>query len=346
MARVFPFLRTQRLTLRPPKTTDAAVIAREIGNYDVARWLVSVPYPYHERDARSFIAECEPGRIWVIEDDAGLCGAIDTRGELGYWLARRAWGKGYLTEAGDTVLDAYFEDRRHKSIVSGYMTENARSASVLSKLGFERVGTSLIGSVSLGQDVASEAVRLSRSRWRERRRYRLATKRLRLRELHDSDRNSINRLLTKTNFVSAIPNAFQILTGQAGRTWLDPVRYRGRPGFGTAITTRTGRLVGVMVLGRESDNSATDFSIFIDEAYRGQGLMREAAAAFLADVTERFDLEKVLSEYPVDASAGRDLLQDLGFVPTRCNSTETTERLEPGARVIYRLERSNLRADP
>ncbi len=96
-----PVLTTARLRLRPVTPADAPAIVEGVGDWDVAKWLAVVPHPYTADDAREFIEVIAPGAegLWVI-DDGALAGIISVEGEIGYWLARDRWGRGYATEAG------------------------------------------------------------------------------------------------------------------------------------------------------------------------------------------------------------------------------------------------------
>jgi RimJ/RimL family protein N-acetyltransferase len=48
------FAQTPRLTLRALEIFDLPRVTELIGDWDVARWLVLVPYPYHLKDAEEF----------------------------------------------------------------------------------------------------------------------------------------------------------------------------------------------------------------------------------------------------------------------------------------------------
>jgi RimJ/RimL family protein N-acetyltransferase len=68
---------------------------------------------------------------------------IDTSGdepELGYWLARDHWGRGYATEAGRAVIEIARSSLRLPRLVSGHFTDNPASGRVLEKLGFRATG--------------------------------------------------------------------------------------------------------------------------------------------------------------------------------------------------------------
>ncbi len=172
LASRFHLIETPRLVLKPVSPGDIDAVVPAIGNYDVARWLGRVPYPYRRRDAEAFVADCanKAGRVWFIHDADGLVGGISIDGELGYWLRRDAWGKGYATEAAAPAIDAHFANWRARDLVSGHYPGNDRSGRVLEKLGFRRTGTRLVAARALAQQVESQAYRLTRTDWREARR--------------------------------------------------------------------------------------------------------------------------------------------------------------------------------
>lgn len=70
--------------------------------------------------------------------------------EIGWWLARRHWGRGLATEAARTALGDAFERVRLDRIVSVAMPENQASIRIMEKLGlkfdgeFENEGVRLV----------------------------------------------------------------------------------------------------------------------------------------------------------------------------------------------------------
>ncbi len=162
---------TLRLTLKPVSEADIEAVVPAIGNYDVARWLGRVPYPYRTQDAEAFVAANRDrgGRVWFIHDAEGLVGGVSIDAELGYWLMRNAWGKGYATEAAAAAIDAHFSDPKAGDLLSGHYADNIRSQRVLEKLGFRHEGRRLVAARALGQTVESQAYRLTRADWRVRR---------------------------------------------------------------------------------------------------------------------------------------------------------------------------------
>lgn len=165
-AMTVPVLTTSRLVLRPLRPDDAPAIVAGVGDWEVAQWLAVVPHPYGAGDAQRFLSEIVPAAeaIWAI-DDGALAGVISVDGELGYWLARDRWGRGYATEAGRAVVDWHFA-RGARVLPSGYLDGNHRSGGVLAKLGFQPAGDRVKGCVARGKDVLSHGVVLTRAGWR------------------------------------------------------------------------------------------------------------------------------------------------------------------------------------
>jgi RimJ/RimL family protein N-acetyltransferase len=60
--------------------------------------------------------------------------------ELGYWIARSHWNKGYATEAARSVL-RLAGTLGHKRVAAHHFVDNPASARVLAKIGFRPTGT-------------------------------------------------------------------------------------------------------------------------------------------------------------------------------------------------------------
>ncbi len=162
-----PTLRTERLTLRAPRSADARVITRALNNINVSRWLTVVPFPYGMTDAEWFVNECDRGHFgaWLIWHDDRFVGTIGLDNGLGYWLAEDAWGQGYATEAATAVIAAHFTSTDDDRIMSSYFDGNQASCNVLTKLGFVDIGPKLHHSRARVEDVAGRQMALTRQRW-------------------------------------------------------------------------------------------------------------------------------------------------------------------------------------
>ncbi|MEZ5887317.1 MAG: GNAT family N-acetyltransferase [Paracoccaceae bacterium] len=161
-----PLLQTGRLLLRPLQASDEAALVAGLNDWEVVRWLAVVPFPYGPADFRAFLPKAEPGDTWAIEDGDGFIGMIGNGGELGYWLARRAWGRGYASEAARAVVADHFADPEAPEIHSAYYEGNQRSANVLTKLGFRTTGYELKRTVARpDEETLSCRMILTRAAW-------------------------------------------------------------------------------------------------------------------------------------------------------------------------------------
>ncbi len=146
------FARTQRLLLRPGWAQDAPALQRGLADEGIVRNLARVPWPYGLDDARAFLAsERRPDEASLLifrrtGADPELIGSIgfargsDGERELGYWIARPHWGRGYATEAGRAVVDIAHNALRLPRLKAAHFMDNPASGRVLHKLGFRPTG--------------------------------------------------------------------------------------------------------------------------------------------------------------------------------------------------------------
>ncbi len=147
------FVRTERLLLRPGWPEDAPALYRGIADEGIVRNLASAPWPYRLEDAQAFLAtERDPGQasFLMFRRTGGASEFVGTIGlgnrpgdgalELGYWVARPQWGKGYATEAGRAVIQLARHALRIDKLSSSHFLDNPASGRVLEKLGFRRTG--------------------------------------------------------------------------------------------------------------------------------------------------------------------------------------------------------------
>ena len=145
------FAVTERLLLRPGWAEDAVALSHAIGEEAVVRNLARAPWPYALGDAERFLALPHdlrrPSFLIFRRDEPELVGGIglmnDRDGEaveLGYWVARRHWGRGIATEAGRAVVAIADESLRLDRLVASHALDNPASGHVLRKLGFRPLG--------------------------------------------------------------------------------------------------------------------------------------------------------------------------------------------------------------
>lgn len=147
---VSPVVSTERLVLRGPMVTDAAAIAALACDRNVAGMTGRIPHPYGLADAEAFIARAQQtdwGReaAWVIEHHVfGVVGGVGIlageRPEIGFWLGRPFWNRGYATEAVRGALKWVKRDWRKHVVVAGHFADNPASGQVLCKAGFLYTG--------------------------------------------------------------------------------------------------------------------------------------------------------------------------------------------------------------
>jgi RimJ/RimL family protein N-acetyltransferase len=142
------FHRTQNLLLRPAWPEDWQSVHAGIADHGVVRNLARAPWPYQPCDARSFVESAReakfPRLLITRVRDAALVGCVgidrnESDIELGYWIARQHWGRGYATEAGRAVLEISAM-LGHQRLVASHFLDNPASGRVLRKLGFEATG--------------------------------------------------------------------------------------------------------------------------------------------------------------------------------------------------------------
>lgn len=124
---------------------DIDALMAGLNQWEVARVLTNVPFPYALEDAEAWIASlrpAEPGRsnFGIEVPGHGMVGAVGTGKELGYWLDRRFHGRGYMTEACMAVLDWHFSELPDDIVHSGAHVGNQASLNVQRKLGFIHTG--------------------------------------------------------------------------------------------------------------------------------------------------------------------------------------------------------------
>lgn len=149
-------LETPRLLLRQLAASDATAIERLAGDPEVARSTADLPVPFDEEAAATWLATQEELRnedrmyVFGLEEKAMagvLIGAIGLtverahgRAELGFWLGRPWWKKGYAVEAGRAILVFAFQELELDRVFASHLAANERSGRVLSRLGFRIEG--------------------------------------------------------------------------------------------------------------------------------------------------------------------------------------------------------------
>ena len=145
------FARTTRLLLRPGWAEDAPALAAAIADEKIVRNLATAPWPFGLRDAEAFLAQPRDPvlpslLIFERTSDApqlvGACGLGRRPSgavELGYWVAKPFWGRGFATEACSALVDIA-RTLGLQQIDGSHFIDNPASGRVLEKLGFTPTG--------------------------------------------------------------------------------------------------------------------------------------------------------------------------------------------------------------
>jgi [ribosomal protein S5]-alanine N-acetyltransferase len=152
-----PTLKTERLILRPFSLDDARDVQRLAGEKDIAKTTLTIPHPYEDGKAEEWIGTHQKDFVGgtqvvfaiVKQKENELIGAIGLssikkefeNAELGYWIGKEFWGKGYCTEAARAVLKYGFDELGLNRIHSHHFGSNPASGKIMQKVGMTYEGT-------------------------------------------------------------------------------------------------------------------------------------------------------------------------------------------------------------
>lgn len=146
---------TNRLLIRTPEISDANVITKHLSNPNISRTTLTIPFPYHEPDAKDRIAKAQHELLTkaaytfviIIKETGELIGAIGLhmyplhdRAEAGYWVAESYWNQGFCTEALTGILVFGFEELGLNKIYATHIDGNDSSGRVMQKTGMTYEG--------------------------------------------------------------------------------------------------------------------------------------------------------------------------------------------------------------
>jgi RimJ/RimL family protein N-acetyltransferase len=144
-----PTITTDRLTLRPLRAGDLDAYAEMMADPEVTRFLADGK-PLNRCDAWRHLAlvighwELLGFGLWAVEENTtgaflGRIGCFQPEGwpgfEIGYSLARHAWGKGYASEGAARSLEYARTELKKRDVISIIRPDNHRSARVATGLG-------------------------------------------------------------------------------------------------------------------------------------------------------------------------------------------------------------------
>lgn len=146
-----PIIKTERLVLRPWRETDADSLyeyAKDPAVGPIAGWQ---PHTSVEDSLSVILNVLNGSECYAIceKENNRAIGSIELRlnghtdmtdkddeCELGYWLGKPFWGRGYMPEAANGILRRAFEKLGMTRVWCGYYEGNIKSKRVQEKLGF------------------------------------------------------------------------------------------------------------------------------------------------------------------------------------------------------------------
>ncbi|MBV8500683.1 MAG: GNAT family N-acetyltransferase [Paucibacter sp.] len=148
-------LQTERLVLRPPTPADAQAFYAIFSDPQGMRYSSTPPWTtmeqahaYVQRAIDEFASGTSLRLVLQRRDDGQVIGqcvyyaisAQNRRAELGYSMAVKAWGRGYMNEALHAFVDYGFGELDFIRIEADIDPRNVASARSLERLGFSREG--------------------------------------------------------------------------------------------------------------------------------------------------------------------------------------------------------------
>ena len=136
------------MKLRKFKLQDAARVTALLQDKEIAKWTSNIPFPYSKQDAIKWIKSTSQDTArnpFAIEVDDQIVGCVShwvnskSKIEVGYWLGKDYWGKGYATQALAQMLSQP-DFHATEIVVAQVMTENIGSQRVLLNNGFSCAG--------------------------------------------------------------------------------------------------------------------------------------------------------------------------------------------------------------
>jgi RimJ/RimL family protein N-acetyltransferase len=150
-----PIIKTKDFILRPFKMEDAPQVAEQANDRELAKYVGTIPYPYHVKDAENWLKKVtaekckkDPSQVdFCIEIEGWVAGAIslfdikpEHKAEIGYWLGKNFRGKGVMTQTVVEVCEFGFDHLGLKRVYAAPHADNISSHKVLEKAGFKQEG--------------------------------------------------------------------------------------------------------------------------------------------------------------------------------------------------------------
>lgn len=149
-------LETKRLILRKPSLKDIEDIYEGLSEYEVAKRLVGVSYPYEKKsgidwikraikswnkqEKYHFLVELKSERKVIGCMSLAEVNKFNGTAKTGSWINKKYWRNGYITEAKIAVNDFAFNVLKLRKLETQVFTDNVASNAVQKKVGYKLEG--------------------------------------------------------------------------------------------------------------------------------------------------------------------------------------------------------------
>ncbi|WP_411838958.1 GNAT family N-acetyltransferase [Paracoccus sp. ME4] len=310
--------------LTRPWPEDAEDMAAALADWQVVRWLTTLPWPYGTQDARDFIAVAGLEEH-AIRQGGRLVGMVEAGRQFGIWIAPDRQGQGIGRRAGVLALSRLFRSGA-RTVQAHCLLGNHRSARLLDWLGFVPQGRVVLTSRPLGSEVEADRLVLDRATFHRRHAIALDTPRLRIEPMAPSDLPALHAIVTRPDVARMLQRYRPDMTPEEVAPLLSQAAMR-------LAVRRDGRAIGSVAL---LEGPVPRISYFLDPDHAGQGFGQEMVAAVFAELVARLDPPQMLADVFLDNAPSRKILKNLGFRRLEDADLPTLGRDGPARAAQYR----------
>lgn len=161
---------------------EPEIIQHYLNNLEQSKYMYAVPFPYTKEDAKRYFKYLEYTKedetvyeLGIFNNENGtFIGVISLsnidfdcqNAEIGYWLVKDFWKKGYAKEAAELVIEYAFNKLDLYRIYAMLEKDNAASLALLNRLGFEVEGLMKKSVKNKGKFVDRYICGLLRDNWK------------------------------------------------------------------------------------------------------------------------------------------------------------------------------------
>lgn len=160
-----PVIETNRFVLRPPRGSDAGLLALYASDARVARNSRSIPHPMPPGATEAFVTRAlkpeTEEKVWILDGSghglSEVLGVISLKpldraqSEVAFWVAPSFWGTGLARAALTAMVEA--NPLNSKTMFAEIFQDNQSSARVVTAAGFDYIGDAESFSVARGGHV-------------------------------------------------------------------------------------------------------------------------------------------------------------------------------------------------